>query len=207
MTISRATLKRLPLYLHLLEKEQNLGIKTISCTRIAKEFDFDPTQVRKDIQATGEVGRARVGFHVDSLIKKIKEYLGWNNAHRAFLIGVGNMGKALLGYKDFEKYGLNIVAAFDADVKKARTKIFGRDVYLLSKMPHLIKKMDVHVGVVTVPADQAQKVIDMLVQAGVKAIWNFAPAPIKIPEGIILENARLTQSLAILTNNLSRNLF
>lgn len=202
--VSRSTLKRLPLYLHLLEKLQAEGLETISCTQIAKEFDFDSTLVRKDIEATGEVGTARIGFRVAGLTEKIKEFLGWNNAHDAFLIGAGNMGKALLGYKDFEKYGLNIVAAFDKDSQKLGMVIFGKEVLPLSRMPGLVKRMHINIGIVAVPAEHAQAAVDDLVAAGVKAIWNFAPAPLKIPEGIILENARLTQSLAVLTNNLTR---
>lgn len=204
LVVSRSTLKRLPLYLHLLERLQASGVETISCTQIAKEFDFDPTQVRKDLEATGEVGTARIGFRVAGLTDKIKEFLGWNNAHDAFLVGAGNMGKALLGYKDFEKYGLNIVAAFDKDTRKVGSRIFGREVLSLNKLPNLVKRMHVNIGIVTVPAEHAQAVVDLMVMSGIKAVWNFAPAPLKIPEGVILENARLTQSLAVLTNNLTK---
>jgi redox-sensing transcriptional repressor len=205
IVVSRSTLKRLPLYLHLLESLQAQGLEYVSCTQIAKDFDFDPTQVRKDLEVTGEVGIARVGFRVAGLTEKIKEFLGWNNAHDAFLIGAGNLGKALLGYKDFGKYGLNIVAAFDKDPRKVGSKLFGKEVLPLHKLPNLVKRMHIHVGIVTVPAEHAQAAVDVLVAAGIKAIWNFAPAPLRIPEGVILENARLTQSLAVLTNNLIRN--
>ncbi|MFH0753538.1 MAG: redox-sensing transcriptional repressor Rex [Candidatus Omnitrophota bacterium] len=202
--VSRSTLKRLPLYLHLLENFMNQGMENISCTQLAKEFDFDPTQVRKDLEATGEVGTARIGFKTTSLVLRIREFLGWNNAHDAFLVGAGNMGKALLGYKDFEKYGLNIVAAFDKDARKVGTRIFDRQVLSLNKLPGLVKRMHVNIGIVTVPAGQAQEVVDLMVSSGIRAIWNFAPAPLRISDGIILENARLTQSLAVLTNNLTR---
>ena len=204
--VSRSTLKRLPLYLHLLENLSSRGEAQVSCTQIAREFDFDPTQVRKDLEATGAVGTARIGFRVAMLIGGIKEFLGWNNAHDAFLVGAGNMGKALLGYKDFEKYGLNIIAAFDNDPRKIGSRVFGKDVFPLSKLPSLAKRMHIHIGIVAVPAGQAQEAVDILVGAGIKAVWNFAPAPLRIPEGVILENARLTQSLAVLTNNLTRTL-
>ena len=203
--VSRSTLKRLPLYLHLLEGMMAQAQEYVSCTQIAKEFDFDPTQVRKDIEVTGEVGTARIGFRVASLVDSIKQFLGWNNAHDAFLVGAGNMGKALLGYRDFEKYGLNIVAAFDKDMRKAGTRIFGKEVLPLTKLPTLVKRMHVQIGIVTVPAEYAQSVVDVMVESGIKAIWNFAPAPLRIPDGVILENARLTQSLAVLTNNLTRS--
>ncbi len=202
--VSRATLKRLPLYLHLLESLMAQGVEHVSCTQIAREFDFDPTQVRKDLEVTGEVGTARIGFRVATLIVKTKDFLGWNNAHDAFLVGAGNLGKALLGYQDFERYGLNIVAAFDKDPRKVGSRIFGKEVLALSKLPNLTKRMHVNIGVVTVPAEHAQHVVDLMVSSGIKAIWNFAPAPLRIPDGIILENARLTQSLAVLTNNLTR---
>jgi len=182
----------------------NQGMENISCTQIAKEFNFDATQVRKDLEATGEVGTARIGFKTTSLVVRIREFLGWNNAHDAFLVGAGNMGKALLGYKDFEKYGLNIVAAFDKDNRKVGTRIFDREVLALAKLPNLVKRMHVNIGIVTVPAEHAQEVVDLMVASGIRAIWNFAPAPLRIQEGVILENARLTQSLAVLTNNLTR---
>ncbi len=202
--VSRSTLKRLPLYLHLLEKLMDQGVENISCTQIAQEFDFDPTQVRKDLETTGAVGTARIGFRAATLVVKIKEFLGWDNAHDAFLVGAGNMGKALLGYKDFEKYGLNIVAAFDKDARKVGTRIFNREVLPLAKLPNLAGRMHINIGIVAVPAEYAQGVVDLMVGAGIRAIWNFAPAPLRIPEGVILENARLTQSLAVLTNNLTK---
>ncbi len=204
--VSRSTLKRLPLYLHLVEGLCAQGIEHVSCTAIAREFDFDPTQVRKDIEVTGEVGTARVGFNATGLVIRIREFLGWNNAHDAFLVGAGNMGKALLGYKDFEKYGLNIVAAFDKDPRKVGSKIFGKEVLPLTKLSNLARRMHVHIGIVCVPAEHAQPVADMMINAGIRAIWNFAPAPLRIPDGVILENARLTQSLAVLTNNLTHKL-
>ncbi|MBF0477965.1 MAG: redox-sensing transcriptional repressor Rex [Candidatus Omnitrophica bacterium] len=203
--VSRSTLKRLPLYLHVLEDLQRQGQEYASCTMIAGKFDFGPTQVRKDLEVTGAEGTAKIGFKVSALVKDIKEFLGWHNAHDAFLVGAGNMGKALLGYKDFDKYGLNIVAAFDQDPKKVGTKIFNKEILPMEKMANLVKRMHINIGIVTVPAEFAQGVVDIMVSVGIKAIWNFAPAPLQIPEGIILENARLTQSLAVLTNKLTMN--
>ena len=204
--VPRSSLKRLPLYLHLLENLMSQGVEYVSCTQIAKEFDLDAIMVRKDIEMTGEVGTARIGFKVASLIGKIKSFLGWDKEQDAFLIGAGNMGKAILGYKDFKKYGLNVVAAFDNDPDKIGKKVFGYEIFPLSKFVNLTRRMHVYVGIVTVPAPHAQAVVDLMVEGGIKAIWNFAPAPVRIPEGIILENVRLTQSLGVLTNKL-KNLF
>lgn len=202
--VSRSTLKRLPLYLHLLDGLWAQGVEVVSAVQIAREFDFDPTQVRKDLQATGEVGTARVGFRVLSLSERIKDLLGWNSTHDAVLVGAGNLGQALMGYRDFGKYGLRIVAAFDRDPRKVGRLVFGQEIRPLSELPGAIKRRRIPIGILTVPAQHAQDVVDLMTAAGVRAIWNFAPAPLRIPAGVILENARLTQSLAVLTNNLKR---
>jgi len=201
--VSRSTLKRLPLYLHVLENLQQQQQEYVSCTTIAEKFDFGATQVRKDLEVTAATGTAKIGFKITELITAIKDFLGWHNAQDAFLVGAGNLGKALLGYKDFEKYGLNIVAAFDQDQRKVGNRVFNKEILPIDKLPNLVKRMHVNIGIVTVPAAYAQEVVDVMVGAGIKAIWNFAPAPLSIPEGVILENVRLTQSLAVLTNKLT----
>ncbi len=206
VVVSRSTLKRLPLYLHVLEDLQRQGREYASCTMLAGKFDFAPILVRKDLEVTGAKGTAKIGFKVVDLIRDIKEFLGWHNVQDAFLVGAGNLGKALLGYKDFELYGLNIVAVFDADPRKVGTRVFNKEVLPMGRMPGLAKRMHINIGIVTVSADGAQAVVDAMVISGIRAIWNFAPAPLSIPDGIILENARLTQSLAVLSNNLKRTL-
>ncbi len=206
VVVSRSTLKRLPLYLHVLEDLQRQGQEYASCTMIAAKFDFGPILVRKDLEVTGAKGTAKIGFQVKALIRDIKVFLGWHNVQDAFLVGAGNLGKALLGYRDFESYGLNIVAVFDADPAKVGTRVFHKEVLAMGRMPDLVRRMHINIGIVTVTADGAQAVVDAMVASGIRAIWNFAPAPLKIPEGVILENARLTQSLAVLSNNLKRTL-
>lgn len=202
LVTSRPTLRRLPLYLRYLNDIAVKGEEYISSTCIAKEFNFDPTQVRKDLAATGEVGVARKGFKIDTLTKAIITFLGWDNVNDAFLVGVGNMGKALLGYSGFEKYGLNIVAAFDKDPEIVGKIINDTKIITLDKLPDLAKRMQVRVGIITVPADFAQGVADLMIENGIYAIWNFAPVPIKGPEDIIIENVRLSTSLAVLTSKL-----
>jgi redox-sensing transcriptional repressor len=204
LVVPRSSLKRLPLYLHQLENLMAQGVEFVSCTQLAKEFDFDSIMVRKDIEMTGAVGTARIGFKVVGLIGSIKNFLGWDTQQDAFLVGVGNLGKAILGYKDFNKYGLNVVAAFDNVPNKVGTKVFGTEVFQTSKFVNLARRMHIYVGIITVPSEYAQGVVDLMVEGGIKAIWNFAPAPLRIPEGIILENVRLTQSLAVLTNKLKQ---
>ena len=204
VAVSRSTLKRLPLYLHVLEDLERRGQKHVSCTMLAGKFDFGAIQVRKDLEVTGAKGTSKIGFTVADLIWDIKEFLGWHNVQDAFLVGAGNLGKAIVGYKDFSSYGLNIVAVFDDNPRKIGTRVFDKEVLPMDKMAGLARRMHINIGIVTVSAGSAQEVVDAMVAAGIRAIWNFAPAPLEIPQGIILENARLTQSLAVLSNNLKR---
>lgn len=200
------TLKRLTRYIHLLTRLRNEGVRQVSSTVIASELQLDPTQVRKDIQFTGIVGKPKTGFPVDNLIEAIREFLNWNNTSDAFLVGVGHLGAAMLGYREFRQYGLNFVAAFDVAPSKVGTQIAGVHVLPLSKLTNLAQRMHVHIGVITVPPDAAQAVADMMVAGGIRAIWNFAPVQIKVPDQVIVENAQLTQSLAVLTHKLSESL-
>lgn len=196
------TLRRLPLYLRYLKGIEQEG-QYVSCTQIAKEFGFDPTQVRKDIAETGITGTARVGYPVKNLIITIEEFLGWNKQNEAFLVGVGNLGTALLKYRPFqEKYGLDIVAVFDDDKGKQGAYIGGKKVMPVDKLTDLAQRMHIPIGIVTVPPEYAQEVVDKMIDGGIKAIWNFSPVSVRVPEGIIVENARLSTSLAVLTSKL-----
>ncbi|MDX9702262.1 MAG: redox-sensing transcriptional repressor Rex [Candidatus Auribacterota bacterium] len=196
------TLRRLPLYLGFLKGISDRG-RNISCTQIANEFGFDPTQVRKDIAQTGIVGTARIGYDTKDLILQIETFLGWNKKHEAFLAGAGNLGTALLKYNLFkDEYGLDIVAVFENDKAKQGTHIAGRKVLPVDKITDLARRMHVPIGVIAIPPEAAQSVADRMIEGGIIGIWNFCPVALKVPEGIIVENARLSTSLAVLTGKL-----
>lgn len=197
------TLKRLPKYLQILKRLRKNNIEYVSATRIAEELKIDAIQVRKDIQSTGIIGKPKIGFELNELIERITSFLNWDNTSDAFIVGVGSLGQAILGYKSFKNHGLNIIAGFDVDESKIGSKIHGIEIYSLDKMPNLIKRLHINVGVITAPAQNAQTIADMMLNAGIISIWNFAPANIHVPDGIILENVSLTQSLAVLTHKLS----
>jgi redox-sensing transcriptional repressor len=196
------TLRRLARYIPILQGLQARGIEVVSSTTIANEIVLDPTQVRKDIEYTGVTGKPKTGFNIAELISAIETYLNWNNVTDAFLIGAGNLGSALLGYTRFKKHGLNIVAAFDIDPLKEGTQIQGIPVLPLEKMASLAERMKIHIGILTVPAENAQAIADLMIGGGILAIWNFAPVHLKVPENIIVENIQLVQSLAVLTTKL-----
>jgi redox-sensing transcriptional repressor len=196
------TLRRLARYIPILQGLHVQGVEVVSSTTIANEIVLDPTQVRKDIEYTGITGKPKTGFNIIELIASIETFLNWNNVTDAFLVGSGNLGSALLGYNRFKKQGLNIVAAFDVDPLKEGSQIHGISVLPLEKMAGLAERMRIHIGIITVPAEHAQAVADLMINGGIRAIWNFAPVHLKVPENIIVENIQLVQSLAVLTTKL-----
>lgn len=204
--VPEPTLRRLPVYLHYLKELQEAGKFDVSTTHIAGELKLDPTQVRKDLAYTGIIGKPKVGYDVGILIKSIEDFLNWNNLTDAFLVGAGNLGLAIIGYEGIKKYGINIVAAFDNDPEKTGKEFYDISILPVEKLHDLAQRMHIHIGILTVPASQAQKTAESMVQAGIKAIWNFAPVNLKLPEDVIVENAGFTTSLAVLTRKLSEKL-
>lgn len=205
-TVSEPTLKRLPLYHRFLKEWQAAARETVSCTDIGLDLDLDPTQVRKDLEAVGIVGRPRIGYVLTNVIEGLEQFLGWKNVNDAFLVGAGSMGSALLGYRKFEQCGLKIVAAFDLDPSKIGIRIHAKHVLLLSKLPDLARRMHILIGIITVPAAEAQAVADLMVAGGIRAIWNFAPVRLRVPEQVMVHNEDLYCSLASLSQKLFQSL-
>lgn len=196
------TLKRLPLYLRLLRKMKENGDEYASGAVVARELGLDPIVVRKDLAITGAVGRPRLGFQMEEIITAIEEFLGWSNTTDAFLVGVGNLGTALLGYQGFEQHGMRIVAAFDSDPKIVGKKVHGKTILDIKKLSALAKRMHVQIGVITVTASVAQGVADAMIEGGIRGIWNFTPAKLNVPDRVTLQREDLASSLAVLSHRL-----
>ena len=196
------TLKRLPLYLRLLRKMKEDGGEYASGTVVAKELGLDPIVVRKDLAITGAIGRPRLGFPMEEIIAAIEEFLGWSNTSDAFLVGVGNLGRALLGYTGFEQHGMHIVAAFDSNPEIIGQQVHGKTVLDIAKMPEMAKHLHVQIGVLTVTASVAQDVADAMIEGGIRGIWNFTPTTLDVPEHVILQREELASSLAVLSHRL-----
>lgn len=196
------TLKRLPLYLRLLRRMKETGEEYASGAVVAKELGLDPIVVRKDLAITGAVGRPRLGFKMDEIITAIENFLGWSNTADAFLVGVGNLGTALLGYQGFEQHGLHITAAFDANPKVIGKKIHGKTILDIKKLPTLAKRMHVQIGIITATASVAQGIADTMIEGGIRGIWNFTPTKLIVPENVILQREDLASSLAVLSHRL-----
>lgn len=196
------SVRRLPLYLRLLREYLALGRETISCTQLAADLRFDPTQVRKDLALTGIGGRPKVGYPVAELIAAIEDFLGWRKPVEAVLVGVGSLGTALLGY-NFSLYGVNIVGAFDAAPEKVGLVVHGREIMPIGYLTHFIQHRRIPLGILAVPAEAAQSVAEMMVAGGVRAIWNFTSAALQLPLHVLVERADFSASLAVLTRALA----
>lgn len=200
--IPTPSVRRLPLYLRLLRDYLAQGRDTISCTQIAADLRFDPTQVRKDLALTGVAGRPKVGYPIAQLIDAIEEFLGWRQPVDAVLVGVGSLGTALLGY-NFTLYGVRIVGAFDAAPEKVGLVVHGREIMPIGFLTNFVRARQIPLGILTVPAAAAQSVAEMMVAGGIKAIWNFTSAALQLPHEVLVERADFSASLAVLTRALT----
>lgn len=205
--VSKATIQRLPMYLNCLKAKQQENIKNISARVIADELRFNEVQVRKDFASVSNFGgRPKTGYETDVLIADIENFLGYNNTKNAVLVGVGQLGSALLSYRGFEEYGLNIVAGFDVNPKVVSTKVNDVNIFHLDDIQKVCKSLDIKIGIITVPMQNAQLVCDNLVDSGILAIWNFAPIHLKVPENILVHNENMAVSLAFLSKHLEESL-
>lgn len=194
-------LQRLPVYLNYL-KNSGADREYISSGAIARALGMGEVLVRKDLARTSAHGKTRVGYRRTELMAAIEDYLGCNRVRPAVIVGAGGLGRALMSYGGFSNYGIEIVAAFDSDQKKAGTEVAGKPVYPVRMQREIIAANDVRLAVICVPAGSAQQVADSLVDCGIKAVLNFAPLSLKVPEGVALKHIDLAASLAILSSRI-----
>ena len=199
--ISKSVLKRLPGYLAYLKNMPEDAPTHISATALANALGMGEVQVRKDLAMVSDGGRPKIGYQREALINDIEQFLGYDNTTDAVLIGAGKLGQALMGYKGFDEYGLNILAAFDAHPKQSRTEE-GKPIYPISKLSQFCRSHKVLMGIITVPAEGAQEVANQLIAGGIKAIWTFAPAHLDVPTGILVQYENMATSLAVLSVHL-----
>jgi redox-sensing transcriptional repressor len=203
--ISKAVLKRLPGYLTYLRSIPADGSPYISATSLANALGMGEVQVRKDLAMVSDGGRPKIGYLRESLIEDIEQFLGYDNTTDAVLIGAGKLGQALLGYSGFDAYGLNILAAFDAKPTADATED-GKPIYHISQLESFCRANKVLMGIITVPTKYAQEVCDKLIACGIKAVWNFAPAHLEVPENILVQNENMATSLAVLSMHLQAHI-
>jgi redox-sensing transcriptional repressor len=198
-TIPRKTVYRLSVYLRCLQRLQENGIATVSSEAMARAAGVKPTQLRKDLAYFGQFGTRGLGYEVSVLSKRISNELGTTRLQPVVLVGVGNLGLALLSYKGFEKEGFEILAGFDVKPSRADRKGLKQPVLPAVRLPGFIRKHQVRMAILAVPAEVAQEVTNQLVEAGVMGILNFSPNVLSVPEEVMVNNV----NLAIELENLS----
>ena len=204
--ISIQTLKRLPDYLHYLQTINHKEVTSISATTIANSLKLNEVQVRKDLAAVSMAsGKPRTGFNINELIKGIESRLGYDSKDEAVIVGVGKLGQALFSYRGFQTYGLNIIAGFDSNPSLYNVTIEGKLILPMEKFVNLCQRMKIYIGIITVPADQAQSVCDLMLAGGIIAIWNFAPVNLRVPNGVFVKNENMSASLAMISQFLAEH--
>ena len=190
--VPEPTLRRLPWYLSNVKLLRKRGERFVSSTQISKEINIDASQIAKDLSYVNISGRTRVGYEIDTLIAVLEDFLGFTNIHKAFLFGV-------------DHFGLEIVAAFDVNPDLVGTALNGIPIYHSDDFEEKMQAYDVNIGVLTVPIEIAQKITDTMVAGGIKAVWNFTPFRIRVPEDIVVQNTSLYAHLAVMFNRLNFN--
>ena len=201
--VPEPTLRRLPWYLAFVKLMKGKGEAFISSTQIAKEINVDPSQVAKDLSFVNISGKTRVGYDINALVDVLEDFLGFTSQHKAFLFGVGSLGASLLHDTGLSQYGLEIVAGFDVREDLDGNMINGIPDFHMDDFPAKQKEYGATIGVITVPVEKAQEVTDRIIEGGIKALWNFTPFRIRVPEHIVVQNTSMYAHLAVMFNRLN----
>lgn len=200
-----ATVKRLPQYHQILQTMKQRGQEYISSEQFASFLNVDPSLVRKDLLCVA-TGVQKLGYPVYLTLEKIEELFGMRNTKEAFLAGAGSLGRSLMAYPGFKQYGLKIIVAFDTDPAKVGQVVGTVKVLPAEKIFDLMRRMSIRIGIIAVPTEAAQKVADLMVMAGVLAIWNFAPVTLQTPDNVIVRNENLAVGYALLSYELEQSI-
>jgi len=194
--ISKKLLNRLPVYLNYLKSLPD-DYENVSATVMARDLNLGDVQVRKDLAKVSAAGRRRTGRSRQQLILDIESYLDITTDTGTILIGTGKLGQALLDYNGFEESGMNLMAGFDINPFADQTS-GGKPIYPLNRLESFCRHYNVHIGIIAVPPESAQEICDCLVSCGIKAIWNFAPVSLKVPNDVVVHSENLAVSLTAL---------
>ncbi len=196
------TLRRLPWYLAYVEILRTQGVETVSSTQISRALSVDASQIAKDLSFLNLKGKTRIGYEVDSLIEALSDFLGFSHCHKAYVIGCGSLGKALIRDSGLSNYGLQVVAGFDVNPQVIARTDLGVPIHHIDKIYEEMEVNPAVIGILTVPPEYAQECADLAISAGVKAIWNFSPYRVKVAEGVVMANTSIYAHLALIFNRL-----
>lgn len=205
VNISVPSIRRLPLYLSFLKSIDNKENKFITGSEIARKLSVDPSQIIKDFSVIKIKGITRVGFEIKTLIKVIESFLGYHIHLKAFIVGVGNLGTALISFNEFYLEGMEIIKGFEVSSEKIGKEINNVKIFNIDTIEDHLLETGVDIGIIAVPPNQTQKIADLLVKCNVKAIWNFSTMPISAPNDVIIENTSIDSSLAMIKWKLNKN--
>ena len=189
--LTEKIIKRLTLYHFILDECDDNGLEYVSSPQIADLLNIDDSQIRKDIKLVNNTGKCKIGYSVKALKTSIEKALGFRKIKNAFIIGAGNLGTALIKYDDLRNYGLNILALFDNDSSKVGKVINSKKVFHISELQNLVQSLNVDIAILTVPKIVAQDCADLLIEAGIKYIWNFTPRVLRVDESVKVWNENL----------------
>ena len=197
--ISELTTNRMSIYLRCLNELASKGAKTVSSDGLAKQFHLNSAQIRKDLAYFGEFGVRGVGYYVDDLRAQLTKILGLENRHCIGIIGAGRLGTALADYYEFSQANFTVAALFDTDENKIGEKVGKIEVFDIKNFANVVRKANIDVAVIAVPAEHAKAVLEQITEAGIKAVMNFAPIPLKVNGGVKMKTVDLTISLESLS--------
>ena len=202
--ISQAVIRRLPRYYRYLGELLEDGVERISSNDLSKRMKLTASQIRQDLNNFGGFGQQGYGYNVKYLHTEIGKILGLENKHNFIIVGAGNLGQALANYVDFEKRGFRLVGIFDVNPVLEGIAVRGIEIQMISDLPFFLKENNVEIAILTLPKNKAIDMADILIENGIKAIWNFAHVDLDTPDGVIVENVHLSESLMTLSYNLSQ---
>ena len=202
--ISKATIDRLPLYFRTLKLSQEEGIEIISSEELGNRLGVTPEQIRKDLASFGQFGKKGVGYYVRELLRNIGEILGLHHKWNIAVVGMGHLGWALAHYKNFSSLGFNMAALLDVAPERIGMVVNGVTIEHADQLEEIVRQRQIQIAIIAVPAEPAQLMVDRLVAAGVKGIWNFAPRKIEVPRQVSLINEDLSVGLSSLSYYLTR---
>jgi len=197
------TLERLATYFRYLADLRSMAVETISSTEVEKQTGINAAQFRKDLSYFGEFGKPGVGYNIVDLQNRIAQILRIDRDQHVIVLGAGNLGSALAGYPGLREQGFNIVAVFDASEQKIGQSLFGLAVKDIARLREENNRLQARIAVIAVPASAAQGVADLAVASGVRALMNFAPTILKVPDKIVVRNVSFLQELAVLSYHLT----
>ena len=202
--ISKAVIKRLPRYYRYLGELLEDNVERISSNDLSKKMRVTASQIRQDLNNFGGFGQQGYGYNVKYLYTEIGKILGLDTVHPMVIVGAGNLGQALANYVEFEKRGFKLVGIFDVNPVLEGIAVRGIEIQMISDLPFFLKENNVEIAILTLPKNKAIDMADILIENGIKAIWNFAHVDLDTPDGVIVENGHLSESLMTLSYNLSQ---